>query len=184
MTTNGQKNLHSIQQSLFIWESHLTQHIHDTSFRALIKLAAAAAKSLQLCPFMRPHRRQPTRLLHPWHSPGKNTGVGCHFLLQWMHACYVASVMSDSVRAYGQQPTRLLCPQDSLGKPTYLQVEGPSHTSSGTTFSLIWGPVSTMTHSMMISTTVNWLLLFQGHKHTWATQEAHTSVEMPSVSHF
>ena len=30
----------------------------------------------------RPHRRQPNRLLHPWDSPGKNTGVGCHFLLQ------------------------------------------------------------------------------------------------------
>ena len=33
---------------------------------------------------MRPHRRQPTRPRHPWDSPGKNTGVGCHFLLQCM----------------------------------------------------------------------------------------------------
>ena len=31
---------------------------------------------------MRPHRQQPTRLLCLWDSPGKNTGVGCHFLLQ------------------------------------------------------------------------------------------------------
>ena len=31
-----------------------------------------------------PHRQQPTRLLCPWDSPGKNTGVGCHFLLQCM----------------------------------------------------------------------------------------------------
>ena len=31
---------------------------------------------------VRPHRWQPTRLLHPWDSPPKNTGVGCHFLLQ------------------------------------------------------------------------------------------------------
>ena len=31
---------------------------------------------------MRPHRWQPTRLPRPWDSPGKNTGVGCHFLLQ------------------------------------------------------------------------------------------------------
>ena len=30
---------------------------------------------------MPPHRRQPTRLPCPWDSPGKNTGVGCHFLL-------------------------------------------------------------------------------------------------------
>ena len=33
---------------------------------------------------VRPHRRQPTRLLCPWDAPGKNTGVGCHFLLQCM----------------------------------------------------------------------------------------------------
>ena len=33
---------------------------------------------------LRPHRRQPTRLSHPWDSPGKNTGVGCHFLLLCM----------------------------------------------------------------------------------------------------
>ena len=31
---------------------------------------------------VRPHRQQPTRLLCPWDSPGKNTGVCCHFLLQ------------------------------------------------------------------------------------------------------
>ena len=33
---------------------------------------------------VRPHRRQPTRPCRPWASPGKNTGVGCHFLLQCM----------------------------------------------------------------------------------------------------
>ena len=33
---------------------------------------------------VRPHRQQPTRLRCPWDSPGKNTGVGCHFLLQCM----------------------------------------------------------------------------------------------------
>ena len=31
---------------------------------------------------VRPHRRQPTKLPRPWGSPGKNTRVGCHFLLQ------------------------------------------------------------------------------------------------------
>ena len=53
--------------------------------------AAAAAKSLQSCPTLSdPHRCQPTRLSRPWDSPGKNTGVGCHFLLQCM------KVKSDS----------------------------------------------------------------------------------------
>ena len=33
---------------------------------------------------VRPHRRQPTRLRRPWDSPGKNTGVGCRFLLRCM----------------------------------------------------------------------------------------------------
>ena len=33
---------------------------------------------------VRPQRQQPTRFRCPWDSPGKNAGVGCHFLLQWM----------------------------------------------------------------------------------------------------
>ena len=45
---------------------------------------AAAAKSPQSCPTLRPHRRRPTRLPCPRDSPGKNPGVGCHFLLQCM----------------------------------------------------------------------------------------------------
>ena len=51
---------------------------------ALLTRAATAAKSLQSCPTLQPHRRQPTRLPHPWDSPGKKTGVGSHFLLQSM----------------------------------------------------------------------------------------------------
>ena len=48
--------------------------------------AAAAAKSLQSCPTLcdPTDNEQPTRLPRPWDSPGKNTGVGCHFLLQCM----------------------------------------------------------------------------------------------------
>ena len=42
------------------------------------KVASVVSDSVQ------PHRRQPTRLPCPWDSPGKNTGVGCHFLLQCM----------------------------------------------------------------------------------------------------
>ena len=33
---------------------------------------------------VQPHGLQPTRLLHPWDSPGKSTGVGCHYVLQCM----------------------------------------------------------------------------------------------------
>ena len=38
-------------------------------------------KCAQSCPTICDHM-EPTRLLHPWNSPGKNTGMGCHFLLQ------------------------------------------------------------------------------------------------------
>ena len=38
----------------------------------------------QLCLTLQPHRLQPTRLLCLWDFPGKNTGEGCHFLLQCM----------------------------------------------------------------------------------------------------
>ncbi|XDA81909.1 hypothetical protein R6Z07M_011809 [Ovis aries] len=58
---------------------------HMAFFLSIVQSSsAAAAKSLQSCLTVRPQRQQPTRLPHPWDSPGKNTGVGCHFLLQCM----------------------------------------------------------------------------------------------------
>ena len=61
------------------------RYVDNTTLMADSAAAAAAVKSLQSCPnSVRPHRRQPTRLPRPWDSPGKNTGVGCHFLLQCM----------------------------------------------------------------------------------------------------
>ena len=67
--------------------------IHITFFSCLLLLlfwlwyaAAAAAKSLLSCPTLCDPIDvwQPTRLPRPWDSPGKNTGMGCHFLLQCM----------------------------------------------------------------------------------------------------
>ena len=49
---------------------------------------------------VRPHRQQPTRLPCPWDSPGKNTGVGCHFLLQCM------KMKSESEVAYSYPTLR------------------------------------------------------------------------------
>ena len=50
----------------------------------VIYMHTATAAAARSCPTLRPHRRQPTRLPRPRESPGKNTGVGCHFLLQCM----------------------------------------------------------------------------------------------------
>ena len=62
---------------------------------------------------VRPHRQQPTRLSHPWDSPGKNTGVGCHFLLQCME------VKSESESEVAQ-----LCP--TLSDPMDCSLSGSS----------------------------------------------------------
>ena len=61
---------------------------------------------------VRPYRRQPTRLPHPWDSPGKNTGVGCHFLLQCMKVKSESEVIQScpTLWPHGLQPTRLPCP--------------------------------------------------------------------------
>ena len=67
---------------------------------------------------VRPHRRQPIRLPRPWDSPGKNTGVGCHFLLQCMEVKVKLLSCVDSSRPHGLQPTRLLHPWDFSGKST------------------------------------------------------------------
>ena len=87
----------------------------------LLVCAAAAAKLLQLCLTRRPHRWQPMRLSRPWDSPGKNTGVGCHFLLQCMKVksesedTQLCPTLSDPMDC---KPTRLLCPWDLPGKST------------------------------------------------------------------
>ena len=65
-----------------------------------------------------PHRWQHTRLPRPWDSPGKNTGVGCHFLLQCMKVKSESEVAQScpTQRPHGLQPTRLLHPWDFPGK--------------------------------------------------------------------
>ena len=69
---------------------------------------------------VRLHRRQPTRLPCPWDSSGKNTGVGCHFLLQCMKVKNESEVTQSclTLSDHGLQPSRLLCPWDFPAKST------------------------------------------------------------------
>ena len=60
---------------------------------------------------VRPHRWQPTRLPRPWDSPGKHTGVGCHFLLQCM-------------KVKGKREVAQSCP--TLSDPMDCSLPGPS----------------------------------------------------------
>ena len=73
---------HCFMDQAFLSSQTLNSGRTRTSFTSIVPASAAASKSLQSCPTLQPHKRQPTRLSRPWDSPGKNTGVGCHFLLQ------------------------------------------------------------------------------------------------------
>ena len=69
---------------LSIMDKHNSQcriSIIELLLLLLLLLLLSRFSRVRLC---ETHRRQPTRLLRPWDSPGKNTGVGCHFLLQCM----------------------------------------------------------------------------------------------------
>ena len=64
--------LRRLHKSPTTW-SCLSSESHRTSMGAVLVVSDS----------LWPHGLQPTRLLCPWNSPGKNMGVGCHFLLQW-----------------------------------------------------------------------------------------------------
>ena len=78
----------------------------------LLLLLLSRFSRVQLCA----HRGQPTRLPRPWDSPGKNTGVGCHFLLQCMKVKSESEVAQSclTLRPHRRQPTRIPHPWDSL----------------------------------------------------------------------
>ena len=70
---------------------------------------------------VRPHGRQPTRLPCPWDAPGKNTGVGCHFLLQCMKVKSESEVAQSCPTLCNPMDCSLpgsLASGDSLGKNT------------------------------------------------------------------
>ena len=90
----------------FVYSCHL--FLISSAFVA----GAAAAKSLQSCLTLQPHRQQPSRLPRPWDSPGKNIGVGCHFLLQCMK---VKSESEVEVHTISFLYCAQLCMKCSLG---------------------------------------------------------------------
>ena len=64
-----------IMSYFFLHPQYIAQH---QEYACCCQVTSVVSNSV------RPHRRQPTRLPLPLDSPGKNTGVGCHFLLQCM----------------------------------------------------------------------------------------------------
>ena len=64
------------------WETHV--HLWWICVNSMGKPLLLLLSHFSRVRLLRSHRWQPTRLPRPWDSPGKNTGVGCHFLLQCM----------------------------------------------------------------------------------------------------
>ena len=75
----------------------------------------------QLCSSLWPHGLQPARLFCPWNSPGKNTEVGCHFLLQGIFPTQGSNpslLHCRQILSHLSHQTRLLHPWDFPGKST------------------------------------------------------------------
>ena len=69
----------------FFKDTHINgQEAHENVLNITNRCRCCCCVASVVSDSVRPHRRQPTRLPRPWDSPGKNTGVGCHFLLQCM----------------------------------------------------------------------------------------------------
>ena len=84
---------------------------------------------------VRPQRRQPTKLPSPWDSPGKNTGVGCHFFLQCL------KVKSESEVAQ-------LCP--TLHNPMDCSLPGSSVHGIFQARVLEWGAIAFSAHVELV----------------------------------
>ena len=123
---------------------------------------------------VRPHRWQPTRLPHPWDSQGKNTEVGCHFLLQCMkgksesevaQSCPTLSDPMDSSlpgsspsMGFSRQELLTPCrksynlPRQHIKKQRhYFANKGPSSQSYGFSSSHVWMP-----HSSTLAWKIPW----------------------------
>ena len=97
------------------------------------KVGHAAAKALQSCPTLcNPIDGSPSGSPFPGILQArKNTGVGCHFLLQCMKVKSESEVVFDSSRPHGLQPTRLLRPRDFPGESTGVAAIAFSSNSTG-----------------------------------------------------
>ena len=80
------------------------------------------AESLQLCLTLRPYELQPARLLCPWDSPGKNTGVGCHALLQGIFLTQGSSLHLLSLLHWQAGSLPLVPPEKPSCIHTYIQM--------------------------------------------------------------
>ena len=109
-----------------------------------------------------PHRWHPTSLPRPWDSPGKNTGVGCHFLLQ----CVKVKSLSR-VRLFATQWTVAYQPPPSMGffrQEYWSGLPLPSPTCMLSCFNCVWlcvpmnyNPPGSYIHGILLARILEWV---------------------------
>ena len=105
-----------------------------------------------------PHRRQPTRLPHPWDSPGKNTGVGCHCLLQCI------KMKSESEVAQS-------CP--TLSDPMDHSLPGSSVHGIFQTRVLEWGAIAILGNIILQRNCFSFVIVQLSHLHICLIHSSH-----------
>jgi len=103
----------TLQLALLVCDSSVSMVLHpwiqSTWELCETMLLLSCFSRVRLCD---PIDGSPPSSPHPWDSPGKNTGVGCHFLLQWVKVKSESEVtqLCPTQQPQGLQPIRLLCP--------------------------------------------------------------------------
>ena len=114
---------------------------------------------------VRPHRWQPTRCPCPWDSPGKNTGVGCHFLLQ----CMKVKSESEDTQSYPTLSDPMDCSRPGSSVHGIFQARVLEWVAIA--FSIRIGLSLTYSFSFFLLS----LLMFQTRTHTRARTHIHLS---------
>ena len=132
---------------------------------------------------MWPHRRQPTRLLCPWDSPGKNTGVGCHFLLQCIKI--EKWKWSRSVVSYSSQPMDCSLPGSTIHGIFQARVLEWGAIAFSHRLGFIKYLVIFFLHSLTTETCVTMLLKAYSRQETWVwPMGQEDSMETGIATHF
>ena len=117
-----------MQRLLLLWLFLVLSHSRSQSERFIKEQweihrisAAAAVQSLRSVSLLRLHRLQPTRYFCPQDFPGKNTGVGCHFLLQGIfptqgsNSCFLHWQAGSLPLSHQGSPSEVSRPRASFG---------------------------------------------------------------------
>ena len=145
MCINSRTKLLSCLNSKSLSKGQKTSLIHLCIFRPGTCCCCSCCQvALVMSNSVQPQRWQPTRLPRPWDSPGKNTGVGCHFLLQ---ARYIHAQSKVSF-CWKTETIKRNLPQPPTTKATNLRHHSPHSFHITYCFSITVTPIPSISISL------------------------------------